>query len=121
MNPPMTANQFEEGLRRSLIVDKLRSALTDWMAVADSELEREYAQRNEKVKLQVVALTADRFRDKVTVTDADVAAHYQSHSAEYRRPDPFRSQRVLVVGAGNSAGEIAAELADAGALVTIVN
>ena len=26
-NPPMTASQFEEGLRRSLVVDKLRSAL----------------------------------------------------------------------------------------------
>ena len=30
-------------------------------------------QRNEKVKLQVVALTADKFRDKVTVNDADVS------------------------------------------------
>ena len=46
------------------------------MAVPDTDLEREYTQRNEKVKLQVVALTADRFRDKVTVTDADIAAHY---------------------------------------------
>jgi cation diffusion facilitator CzcD-associated flavoprotein CzcO len=41
------------------------------------------------------------------------------HSVTYRRPEPFRSQRVLVVGVGNSAGEIAAELADAGAFVTI--
>ena len=95
-NPPMTTSQFEEGLRRSLIVDKLRSALTDWMAVPDSELEREYAQRNEKVKLQVVALTADRFRDKVTVTDADVAAHYQSHSAEYRRGEQRKIRYVLL-------------------------
>ena len=41
------------------------------------------------------------------------------HSVEYRRPDPFRGRRVLVVGAGNSAGEIAAELADAGTHVTV--
>jgi putative flavoprotein involved in K+ transport len=33
------------------------------------------------------------------------------HSAAYRRPDPFRGQRVLVVGAGNSAVQIAVELA----------
>ena len=95
-NPPMTASQFEEGLRRSLIVDKLRGALTDWMAVPDSDLEREYAQRNEKVKLQVVALTADRFRDKVTVTDADIAAHYQSHSAEYRRGEQRKIKYLLL-------------------------
>lgn len=36
------------------------------------------------------------------------------HSAEYRRPAPFLGRRVLVVGAGNSAGEIASELAAAG-------
>jgi putative flavoprotein involved in K+ transport len=41
------------------------------------------------------------------------------HSVEYRRPDAFVGQRVLVVGAGNSAGEIAAELARAGARVTV--
>ena len=36
------------------------------------------------MKLQVVALTADKFRDKVTVTDADVAAHFDAHKADYR-------------------------------------
>jgi cation diffusion facilitator CzcD-associated flavoprotein CzcO len=41
------------------------------------------------------------------------------HSVDYRRPDSHVGRRVLVVGAGNSAGEIAAELAMAGAQVTI--
>jgi len=41
------------------------------------------------------------------------------HSVEYRRPDALASQRVLIVGAGNSAGEIAAELTQAGADVTL--
>ncbi|WP_327667065.1 flavin-containing monooxygenase [Streptomyces sp. NBC_00485] len=33
------------------------------------------------------------------------------HAAEYRMPEPFAGQRVVVVGAGNSAVQIAAELA----------
>jgi len=41
------------------------------------------------------------------------------HSVEYRRPGPFRARRVLVVGVGNSGGEIASELAAAGATVTV--
>ena len=41
------------------------------------------------------------------------------HSIEYRRPAGFAGRRVLVVGVGNSAGEIGSELANAGARVTI--
>ncbi len=41
------------------------------------------------------------------------------HSVEYRRPQPYVAERILVVGAGNSAGEIAVELANAGARVTV--
>jgi cation diffusion facilitator CzcD-associated flavoprotein CzcO len=41
------------------------------------------------------------------------------HSVEYRRPAGFSGQRVLVVGAGNSAAEISVELARAGAIVTV--
>jgi putative flavoprotein involved in K+ transport len=36
------------------------------------------------------------------------------HSSEYRNAEPFRGQDVLVVGAGNSAAEIAVDLADGG-------
>jgi putative flavoprotein involved in K+ transport len=41
------------------------------------------------------------------------------HSVEYRRPDGMSGRRVLVVGAGNSAGEISVELARHGARVTV--
>ena len=41
------------------------------------------------------------------------------HSVEYKRPESFARERVLVVGVGNSAGEISAELATAGAQVTV--
>ncbi len=37
------------------------------------------------------------------------------HSLEYRNGEPFRGQRVLVVGFGNSAGEIAIDLHEHGA------
>jgi putative flavoprotein involved in K+ transport len=41
------------------------------------------------------------------------------HSDDYRTPNPYAGQRVLVVGAGNSASEIAVELVEAGAEVTL--
>lgn len=41
------------------------------------------------------------------------------HSVEYRRPDGMSGRRILVVGAGNSAGEISVELARTNAIVTV--
>ena len=40
-------------------------------------------------------------------------AHYQGqvlHASSYRHPEPFTGQRIVVVGAGNSGAQIAAEL-----------
>ena len=95
-NPPMNKGDFEENLRRSMMIDKLRSAVTDWLAVSDSDVEREYKNRNEKVKLQVVALTADKFRDKVTVTDADINSYYTAHQAEYRKGEQRKIRYLLI-------------------------
>jgi peptidyl-prolyl cis-trans isomerase D len=94
--PPMTKGAFEENLRRSLMIDKLRAALTDWMTVSDTEVEREFTQRNEKAKLQVVALTADKFRDQVTVTDADVASYFDMRKAEYRVGEQRKVKMLLL-------------------------
>ena len=95
-NPPLTKSQFEESLRRSMMLDKLRSALTDWIAVPESELETEYRRRNEKAKLQVVALTADKFRSQVTVTDADLAPFFESHKNDYRIGEQRKVRYLLL-------------------------
>ena len=42
------------------------------------------------------------------------------HSVAYRRPDSIPGRRVLIVGVGNSGGEIASELGEAGYEVTIL-
>jgi cation diffusion facilitator CzcD-associated flavoprotein CzcO len=41
------------------------------------------------------------------------------HSSEYRNPEPYTGKRVLVVGFGNSGGEIALDLANAGVDVAL--
>src|SRR5690242_3383641 len=67
--PPLQPADFENGIRRSLIVEKLRASLTDWLSIADKDLEQEYRRRNDKVKLAVVSFPADKFRGQATATD----------------------------------------------------
>jgi peptidyl-prolyl cis-trans isomerase D len=83
-NPPMSTADFERSLRRALLIEKLRNALTGWMTVSDTEVADEYRKRNEKVKLDVVPITADAFKSQVTVTDADITAAFEKNKERYR-------------------------------------
>jgi peptidyl-prolyl cis-trans isomerase D len=95
-SPPLTTTEFEESLRRSLLVDKLRRALTDWIAVSDAAVESEFRRRNEKVKADLVVFSADRFRDQVTLADADVAAYFEKHKEQYRVPEKRKIKYLLI-------------------------
>src|SRR5262249_61363735 len=64
--PPLTTAEFEDNVRRSLAVDKLRQSLTDWVSISDKELEQEYRRRNDKVKLTVVTFNADPYLPDVS-------------------------------------------------------
>jgi peptidyl-prolyl cis-trans isomerase D len=94
--PPMTPSEFEEGVRRSLIVEKLRAALTDWLAVSDKELEQEYRRRNDKVKLAVLTFSADRYRSEVTASDADVSSYFDAHKADFRILERRKVKYLLI-------------------------
>ena len=94
--PPMTAAEFEDSVRRQLTVQKLRASLTDWMSVADSELEQEYRHRNDKVKLAVVSFTADSFRNQVQVSDADVASYFDAHKNDFKIPEKRKIRYALI-------------------------
>jgi peptidyl-prolyl cis-trans isomerase D len=86
MNPgaPLTTQEFEEQIRRALLVQKLRDAVSGWMSVSDSDIADEYRRRNEKVKLDVVPITPDAFKSLITVNDADLAAYFDTHKDTYR-------------------------------------
>jgi peptidyl-prolyl cis-trans isomerase D len=82
--PPFTTAEFEDNLRRALMIDKLRGAVTGWITVTDAEVDEEYRRRNEQVRLDVVPITAAAFREKVTATDADLTAHFEQNKETYR-------------------------------------
>ena len=95
-NPPLTTADFEDNLRRALLVEKLRNAVTGWMSVTDGEVADEFRRRNEKVRLDVVPLTPEAFRSQVTVTDAELAAHFEAHKETYRTGEKRRLRYALV-------------------------
>jgi peptidyl-prolyl cis-trans isomerase D len=95
-NPPINPSEFEEEVRRGVVLEKLQGALTDWITVADADVTAEFNRRNEKVKLAVVALPADKFKESVAVTDAEVASHFEGHKDTYRIPEKRKIKYALV-------------------------
>jgi peptidyl-prolyl cis-trans isomerase D len=95
-NPPMSTSEFERSLRRALQIEKLRNTLTGWMSVSDADVAAEYRRRNEKVKLDVVPITAEAFKSQVTVTPAELQAHFEKSADRYRVGEKRRIKYALL-------------------------
>jgi len=95
-NPPLSKSEFEDNLRQSLLIDKLRTALTEWVSVTDDDVAAEFTRRNQKVKAELVVFSADKLRDQVTLTDADVSSYFEAHKETYRVGDRRKIKYVLV-------------------------
>ena len=78
------------------MIDKLQAVLTDWLSVTDKEVEQEYRVRNDKVKLAVVTFMADSFRPDATASDAEVAAYFAQHPADFTVPEKRKVRYLLV-------------------------
>ncbi|HEX9368412.1 MAG TPA: peptidylprolyl isomerase [Vicinamibacterales bacterium] len=94
--PPMRPDEFEDQVRRSIVVEKLQAALTGWMTVADSDVVDELKKRNEKIKVQVANFPADKFREGVVATDADIAKHFEDNKESYRIPEKRKIRYVTI-------------------------
>jgi peptidyl-prolyl cis-trans isomerase D len=95
-NPPLTKAEFEGNLREALLVDKLRTALTEWVTVSEAEIEAEFKRRNEKVKAELAVFSADAFRNQVTLTDDDLAKYFEANKDTYRTGERRKIRYVLV-------------------------
>ena len=94
--PPLSTAEFEENIRREILIQRLQTAVTQWVSVSNEEIEDEHRRRNEKVRVNVVAFRGDDYRDEVAVTDADIEAFFEDESQTYQVPEK-RKLRFLVI------------------------
>jgi peptidyl-prolyl cis-trans isomerase D len=94
--PPVSTSEFEDSVRRSLVVEKLRQTVTEWLAVSDKELEQEYRRRNDKVKLAIVSFPADSYRLDVKVTDAELQTHFDADKDRFKIPEKRKVKYLLI-------------------------
>ena len=94
--PPTSPAQFQENVRRALTLERLQAAVTDWITISDDDLEQEYTNRNEQIRVSTIAFRADDFREGIEATDEDVAALYEQDAEDYLIPQKRRLRFVLI-------------------------
>ncbi len=78
-----TVEEFEEGLRRSIIQDKVRTYFTAALDVSSREIEEEYIRTNTSAKLVYVVIKPKALLDRVTADETEARSYFNEHKDEF--------------------------------------
>ena len=71
----MSVPQFEEKAQEQVLMEKLRRLVSSGATVSDDDLQKEFHLRNDKMKIDFVALKNADLKDKVKLSDEDINAY----------------------------------------------
>ncbi len=78
-----TIPEFEANLRNQILLMRMQNLVSDGVIVTPADIEKEYRRRNEKIKLEYIALTADKLRSEVNITPEEIRNQYLANKAQY--------------------------------------
>jgi peptidyl-prolyl cis-trans isomerase D len=88
--------EFEATIRRQLLAMKLQGLAMEGVIVTSAEIEQEFRRRNDKVKLEYIALTAAKYRSQVSVSPEEIRAYFEKNRSAYQSPEK-RGFAMLVI------------------------
>ncbi len=92
----LTVPVFEEEVRDSLVLEKFRKLITDGISVSPAEIEQEFHDQNEKVKLDYVLIKPEDLTGKVVVDETEIKTYFDQNKAKYQIPEKRVVRYALV-------------------------
>lgn len=86
--------QFEEDLRRTLVIGQLQSGIVDSAFALPFELDRRFQLEKQEREISYALIAANEFLGDVEVTDEQIQAWYDEHPDEYLLPEKADVQYV---------------------------
>jgi peptidyl-prolyl cis-trans isomerase D len=83
----LTVPVFEELIRQGLLEEKFRKLVTDGISASPAELQQEFKDHNEKVKLDYVLIKPEEFEAKINPSEAEIKASYEKNRSKYQLPE----------------------------------
>ncbi|MGQ9633371.1 MAG: peptidylprolyl isomerase [Bryobacteraceae bacterium] len=92
----MTIAQFEQVLRKQLLIEKLQTLAEASVIITPRELEDAYRRENDNVRIEYVLVDPGKLLPKIKIDSEQIEKHYQANRANYQVPEK-RSFLVLIV------------------------
>jgi peptidyl-prolyl cis-trans isomerase D len=83
----MDVPEFESEVKKELLQQKFQALVTDGISASPDEVQAEYRNQNEKIKLDYVLIKPEDLQSKVDISDADLAAFFEKNKARYVVPE----------------------------------
>jgi len=102
----LTIPEFETQMRRELLISRLSGLIVDNLVITPEEVVRDFQHKEQRVKLEYVALSPDKLASQVSITPAEMKIYFDTFRAQYRIPER-RSFQMLVIDAARVSQRIA--------------
>ncbi|MBI3950823.1 MAG: SurA N-terminal domain-containing protein [Acidobacteria bacterium] len=79
-----TIEEFEDGIRQSLLNQKLRAYITAGVTVSPRQVEEDYTRQNTSVNVVYLIVDPKKFEDQVEVSDSEARTYFDQHKDEFK-------------------------------------
>jgi peptidyl-prolyl cis-trans isomerase D len=83
----MTIDQFENDLKRQIAITRLRDIAMEGIIVTQPEIEAAFRKKGEKIKVEFVRLTADKYKAESQPSAQEMQDFYKANTARYTSPE----------------------------------
>jgi peptidyl-prolyl cis-trans isomerase D len=91
----MTIEQFENDIRRQVLLNRLRTIAVEGTIVTPAEIEAAYRKKNEKIRVEWVKLNSDKYKNELQPTQQEIQDYFKANIANFQVPE--RKNLTLLV------------------------
>ncbi len=106
-----TIPEFERDLKKQILLQRIETLALEGIVVTPSQVEEAYRQRNEKIKVSYLQLTADKFKSQISATPEEIASNFAQNRGSYMIPEK-RDYLVYLVDQEKVAASLSISEAD---------
>jgi len=90
-----TVQEFEDSLRKEIMIDKLRKYVTSGITITPEEAFEEYKNENEKAKIDYFLIKSDKIEINRKISENELKDYFKKHKSEFTIPEKRSIKYVL--------------------------